>query len=143
MDSIGTDAYTATMPLGERVRTQRLERGWSQQELGRRANLDGQTVFRIEHGKSNGSLTSRSKLARALGIPLAALDSDIPYTKESATHDRAFSIALASLTEQQLIEGIAGYVKELERRKSGSGGQDPPPASDAPSKPSPRPRRHR
>lgn len=146
MDTTGTNAYTASMTLGERVKAMRTERGWTQAELARRSGLNGQTVHRIEHNAISAGWQSRTKLARAFGIPVAALDSQVVDTQEAANEKagRASSyIALASLTEQQILEGIAAFVKELERRQGGNAGADRPPVADDSNKPTARPRRHR
>lgn len=146
MDSIGVTAYTDTMTtLADRVKALRIEKGWTQSELARRAGLNGQTVHRIEHGTGKGGWKSRSKIARALGISVASLDAEFTPSQEPTDHapTARASIALASLSEQQLIEGIFAFTKELERRQKGGDGPNPPSPPEAPHKPTPHPRRHR
>jgi transcriptional regulator with XRE-family HTH domain len=148
MDTSGVDAYTATMTYGEKVAALRIERGWTQVELAKRSGLDSQTIHRIEKGKIKGGPNSRAKLAKAFGIPIAAFDqhTDIEEAVNDAATRRLSSsstIALAALTEQQLLEGIAALVRELERRQGGDRRSDRPTTPDDPHQPPARPRRHR
>lgn len=128
MDCIGVDAYTAQVTFGARVRWYREERGWSQAELARRADIDGGTVNRIEHSKIKQGVKTRRNIAKALGIPVAALDSDSPPpTKEFPRHDTS---AFARLDDSQLLNTMAALISELERRQS-----RPPPSDTSPSAP--------
>lgn len=56
--------------LGARVKTIRLERGWSQAYLGEIVDLDGSTISRIEKGEIAPKAGDASKLARALSVAL-------------------------------------------------------------------------
>jgi transcriptional regulator with XRE-family HTH domain len=67
--------------VGERVRTLRRERGWSQSELGSRANLGYQAVSDIERGIKTPRLESRKALADALGVDLDELLVDLAAGK--------------------------------------------------------------
>ena len=55
------------------VRQLRHERGWSQERLAERANLNRSYVGEIERGLASPSLVTADKLARALGINLSTL----------------------------------------------------------------------
>ena len=59
--------------LGMRLRDLRTGRGWTQDELARRAGLSKSYLSRIEDGERQPSLASLLSLAQAYGIPLAAL----------------------------------------------------------------------
>ena len=60
-------------PLGRHVRALREARGWTQERLAERANLDRAYVAGIEVGLRNPSLRNLAKLARALNVSLADL----------------------------------------------------------------------
>ena len=62
----------SVLPDGERVRSLREERGWTQDGLAGRAVIDVQTLRRIERG---GRVRRRSllRVAQALGLELEAL----------------------------------------------------------------------
>ncbi len=59
--------------FGRRVRALRVERGWSQEGLAERAGLHWTYVGGIERGERNPALDNINRLARALGVSLAAL----------------------------------------------------------------------
>jgi transcriptional regulator with XRE-family HTH domain len=62
-----------TVPVGDKVRDLRKERGWSQQELAGRAGISMQTVSNLETGRHVPGIATLSKIAGALGVPLPAL----------------------------------------------------------------------
>jgi transcriptional regulator with XRE-family HTH domain len=59
--------------LGERIRSLRLEKGWSQEELADAARLDRSYMSGIERGVRNVSVLNLARIAKALGRPIAAL----------------------------------------------------------------------
>jgi transcriptional regulator with XRE-family HTH domain len=79
------DELDVCRAFGERVRRVRLERGLTQQALaaavgdsarderGHPQPLDRAFLVRIEKGQSNPTLVTMSRLALALGVPLASL----------------------------------------------------------------------
>ena len=50
------------------VRTLRLKRGWSQEELARRADLHRTYIGAIERNERNVSLLNVERIAKALGV---------------------------------------------------------------------------
>ena len=63
--------------LGQRVKDLRERLGWSQEKLAERASLDTTYISGIERGQRNPGLNSLNQLARALGVTLPALLSDL------------------------------------------------------------------
>jgi len=64
--------------IGWRVKKQRFLRGWSQQELARRAGLSPGHISEIENGqRKNLQARTLKKLARGLGIDVARLLDDV------------------------------------------------------------------
>lgn len=59
--------------FGARIRTLRLQRRWSQQELSLRASISTPHISSIERGKRYPSLEYAVRLADALGVTLNAL----------------------------------------------------------------------
>jgi len=55
------------LEFGDRVRSAREARGWSQEELGHEAGLDRTYIGGIERGERNLALLNMNKLAVALG----------------------------------------------------------------------------
>lgn len=56
--------------LAKRLETLRLEAGWTQEEVGRRAGLTRQHVQRLEAGTSNPKASTLVALARSFDVPL-------------------------------------------------------------------------
>jgi transcriptional regulator with XRE-family HTH domain len=59
--------------MGKRLRQLRTEKEMSQAALAQRAGLTREYVNRLEAGQQDPSLTTISALAKALGVPVAAL----------------------------------------------------------------------
>lgn len=59
--------------LGQRIRTLRTLKGWTQQHLGDVAEINYKFLGEIERGSQNPSLTVLEKIAKALGIDLYEL----------------------------------------------------------------------
>jgi transcriptional regulator with XRE-family HTH domain len=66
--------------FGARLRELRRKKGWTQEELGERAEMNGIQVGHIERGASDPKLSTVLKLARALGVSAADL-LDVPALK--------------------------------------------------------------
>jgi DNA-binding XRE family transcriptional regulator len=59
--------------FGKRVRSLRLAKGYSQEELAFKAKLDRTYVGGIERGERNPSLKNIAKLAEILEVPISEL----------------------------------------------------------------------
>jgi transcriptional regulator with XRE-family HTH domain len=59
--------------LGARLRSLRAERGWTLDELARRANLSKSYLSRLEEGDRQPSIAALLSLAQAHDVPLSAL----------------------------------------------------------------------
>jgi len=59
--------------FGKRVRSLRVERGFSQEELAHLCNLHRTYIGSVERGERNISLDNIIRLAKALGKPASAL----------------------------------------------------------------------
>jgi transcriptional regulator with XRE-family HTH domain len=59
--------------LGERIRTVRDIRGWTQKDLASRSGLNGTDLADIELGLRYPSLEELGAIARCLGIPVSDL----------------------------------------------------------------------
>ena len=61
------------MIFRHRVKEFRLEKNWSQQELGRRLGVSRQTIISIESYRFNPSLELGMRLAHVLEVPMEIL----------------------------------------------------------------------
>lgn len=59
--------------FGLKIRKYRLERNWSQEELGLRSNLDRTYIGGIERGERNISILKLKKLADVLQVSISNL----------------------------------------------------------------------
>jgi len=59
--------------LGQRIRSLRNTKGWTQQELGEHADVNYKFVGEIERGQQNPSFAVLVKIAVALGVELQEL----------------------------------------------------------------------
>ncbi|MBI9043925.1 MAG: cupin domain-containing protein [Anaerolineaceae bacterium] len=71
MDYFGKDAVS--VDVGKRLRILREKRNVSMRELARRSNLSANALSMIERGKTSPSVSTLSKLATALEVPITAL----------------------------------------------------------------------
>jgi transcriptional regulator with XRE-family HTH domain len=63
----------ARRTLGTRIRTRRLHKGLTQEQLAERAGIDRSTIQRIEGGLNDPRHSHLLRIANALDIPLADL----------------------------------------------------------------------
>ena len=82
--------------LSERLRELRTERGWTQDELARRAGLSKSYLSRIEDGERQPSLASLLSLAQAHGVSLASL-----FAAPTAENRHCAVLRAGSLPAQQ------------------------------------------
>jgi len=59
--------------VGARIRSLRTARGWTQEELGARAEVDFRTIGGVERGERAPSLSSLQRIAEALEVDMAEL----------------------------------------------------------------------
>ena len=72
--------------LGQRLRTLRQQRGWSQEKLGDQSSLSGKFIGEVERGEKSISVDSLYRVALALEIPLREL-TDVRQDKEPTPSD--------------------------------------------------------
>jgi transcriptional regulator with XRE-family HTH domain len=63
---------------GQAIERARLRNGWTQAELGRRANLDPTVISRMESGVTKGLPATRLAIANALGVDLDEISPEGP-----------------------------------------------------------------
>jgi transcriptional regulator with XRE-family HTH domain len=56
------------LPLGERMKQLRKERGWSQADVAGRIGADGRQISRYENGRITPSLDALAKIAEAFDV---------------------------------------------------------------------------
>jgi transcriptional regulator with XRE-family HTH domain len=132
--------YVAT--VGERLKEERLLRGWSQRDLARESGTTAETISSIETGQHEPRPSTLRKLAEGLGIEVRDFYAEPALPKAEASRGAGptqvsreeFAVALRELldnlrnTAQPIMEQddqtIAGYRQALARMKGGVGVSD-------------------
>ena len=76
--------------FGELVRRKRLEQGYSQEDFSFRSGLHQTYVSGIERGQRNVSLETADRVAKALGVTLSSMFSELekrPYSPGGRDED--------------------------------------------------------
>lgn len=94
--------------VGRRIREARLDRGWNQSELARRADVTASSLSRIESGDiAVPSSDLLSRVAQALGLPVDNLiGSPVTPTPTDAAEFRAYTTAMLGAEHADLIDAI-------------------------------------
>ena len=74
--------------VGERIRTARQERGWTQVELAKVSGLSGNYIARLERGELGASLFVASRIADALETTINELIGGAMRSREAKTGKR-------------------------------------------------------
>jgi transcriptional regulator with XRE-family HTH domain len=95
-----------SVDVGQRLRQLREERGVSMRALARRSNLSANALSMIERGLTSPSVSTLSKLANALQVPITAFFRQVPL-KEKIVFRKASERTRVSFL-RGLIEGLGG-----------------------------------
>ena len=103
--------------VGERIRNLRKEKGWSQEELGEKADLHHTYVGAVERGEKNASLDTLDKIADALGIEMVDL---FTLTKGKLDVDklRAYIIEEVKESSPGMLKLIAALIQTTRSEKA-------------------------
>jgi transcriptional regulator with XRE-family HTH domain len=103
--------------VGERIRSLRKERGWSQEELGEKADLHHTYVGAVERGEKNASIDTLDKIADALGIEMVDL---FTLTKGQVNVDklRAYIIEEVKESSPGMLKLIAALIQTTRSDKA-------------------------
>ena len=77
-----------TIALGKKIRSLRLSRGWTQEQLAEYADLHVSYIVLLEKGANRATIETLEKLAQAFGISISELahsldeTNDAPMTKQ-------------------------------------------------------------
>lgn len=105
---------------GENIRSLRLERKWTQEELAYRSGLSTAHIGRIERGELDAGLTTLETLAAALGAELEDLVADQKRRrlKELGLEEYAGELAVIPMETRadilRLMDDILTILKERE-----------------------------
>ena len=99
---------------GDRIRRARVARGWSQDELAKRADTTQQTIQRYEAGKREPLAKNLTSLSAALGVTvsyLLGMDSDDTIDQTNLSSDELMLIGLYRSTDARGQNAIMAVAK--------------------------------
>ena len=106
--------------VGRRVADVRRNRRWTQERLAEAANVATSYVARIESGKRQATLETLGALAKALGVPLAALlgSADGEPAKAGSTGEELLrAIRFLDARDRRLLAELARRLVRDSRRR--------------------------
>jgi len=87
------------MPVGERIRELRKERGWSQADLGEAVGSDSQRISRYENGRLTPSIAALIRIAETLDVSIDYLVIEGAPRRALTTTDAAVATRIAQLDQ--------------------------------------------
>jgi transcriptional regulator with XRE-family HTH domain len=110
----------AMISFGEAVRNQRVNKGWTLDELAERAGLTGKYIGSIERGERDPGLFVMDLLAKSFGIPLGKLlGSSLKLSERAVEMGRDFDTCDESIQRAvlQLLRAARPYASAHRIRK--------------------------
>ncbi|MFP3907706.1 MAG: helix-turn-helix transcriptional regulator, partial [Acidimicrobiales bacterium] len=105
--------------MSDRIRAAREQRGWSQQQLARRAGVTRQLVSSIEAGRHSPNVAAALGLARALDTTVESLFASGPTRDAVVSIDGARptnrAVRAAVVGDRVVTAGLAHAGDDLER----------------------------
>lgn len=92
--------------VGDRIRSLRNERGWSQEELAHRADIHPSHLGKIERGEKSATIDSLEKIVNALGITFEELFMFVTHHNENKDNTALFDI-INKLNNRSVDDQIA------------------------------------
>jgi len=104
--------------LGNRIKTLRKLRGWTQENLAEQAKVSVQHVGEIERGDGNPTLQSLERLSKGLGITVSQLLAVEDPAQESEVLQRQVIEVVKEMPtgELKLLQGMITLAKSLSLR---------------------------
>ena len=92
------------------IKRHRLDRGWSQQELGDRSDVSRTMIVRIESGEGNVSLATLGRIALAFGVSFTDIVQEQPSSEPSGLESRRIQVWRGTRpgTRVTLLESFVG-----------------------------------
>lgn len=91
------------MVVGEKIKTRRMELGWSQRELADRMKCNHSTITRIETGKIDVSQSRIMQFSEVLGVSIAYL---MDWEDEQKKNDIQSDIILRMRTDSLFMSAV-------------------------------------
>lgn len=103
-------SFIKNMNFGENVRKVREAKGLTQKEVAISCKMDPAQYSRIEHNKTDPTLSTVSKIAKAIGVSVAELFSADELFKEVNSVDKSLMEKMALIDQLDKKERSAFFV---------------------------------
>ena len=103
------------MDLGKKIREERIEKGYTQEELGEKIDTTGAYIGQIERGERNASMTKIVLIAEALNVSIDYLTGNFCFD-ELSNIDEKIVQELKDATNKQK-EMMMDIIKIIKRYK--------------------------
>lgn len=91
-----------SVEIGQRIRSYRLQKRLSQEELAERCGLHPTYIGQVERGEKNATIESVNKIAGGLSLPLSTLFENINDISDTENYPaKAYDLMLNLPIEQQ------------------------------------------
>lgn len=111
------DSGLRGLTIGERIRSERETRGWSQSDLSIRARVPQATIHKIESGKTvSPRMDTLQALAETFGVPIGELTGEIPLAEFAQSDDWIDQLIrrYAPNVPPDLARQVVGYFDKLD-----------------------------
>ena len=104
--------------LGNRIKTLRKLRGWTQENLAEQAKVSVQHVGEIERGDGNPTLQSLERLSKGLGVTVSQLLAvEEPEQERELLQEQVIDVVKEMpTTELKLLQSVINLSKRLSLR---------------------------
>lgn len=100
--------------VGERIRSIRKERGYSQEELAHLASMHPTYIGQLERAEKNVTLESLAKLSSALGTTLEELFRQLqPHSKEPDSYMLSEIVTLLQSRSSSDLKYVQNHLKQM------------------------------
>ena len=90
------------LSLGHRIRAIRKAKGWTQEELGAKADISYKFIGEIERGQQNPSFDVLVKIANGFGIELSELFLFEPEIRDRESVEKSIEMIIRAMPEGDL-----------------------------------------
>ena len=100
--------------IGERLRSYRNQKNWSQEQLAESAGLHSTYIGQLERGEKNATIESISKVAAALGVSLSTLFENISAYDTDDIPSKCYELVQKQSVKDQkylleILDAIVNY----------------------------------
>ena len=104
------------MDLGKKIREERIEKGYTQEELGEKIDTTGAYIGQIERGERNASMTKIVLIAEALNVSIDYLTGNFCFDELSNIDEKIVQeLKDATNKQKEMMIDIIKIIKRYKR----------------------------